>query len=95
MSVLDASRTGAEARFRAVLMTALAFIFGVLPLAHSHGAGAGAQNSVGITIIGGMLGATLIGLFIIPTLYYVIQSVTEWTSRKLGGKYAQPEHNQH
>lgn len=95
MSVLDASRTGAEARFRAVLMTALAFIFGVLPLAHSHGAGAGAQNAVGITIIGGMLGATLIGLFIIPSLYYIIQSVTEWTSRKLGGKYAQPEHNQH
>lgn len=88
MSPFDAARTGAEARFRAVLMTALAFIFGVLPLAHSHGAGAGAQNSVGITIIGGMLGATLIGLFIIPALYYVIQAATEWTSRKLGGKYA-------
>lgn len=95
MSVLDASRTGAEARFRAVLMTALAFIFGVLPLAHSHGAGAGAQNPVGVTIIGGMLGATLIGLFIIPALYYVVQSVTEWTSRKLGGKYAQTEQKPH
>ncbi|WBU64251.1 efflux RND transporter permease subunit [Paracoccus aerodenitrificans] len=84
MPILKAARTGAEARFRAVLMTALAFIFGVLPLAHSTGAGAGAQNAVGITVIGGMLGATLIGLFIIPSLYFVIQNVTEWTSRKLG-----------
>ena len=90
MSIIDAARTGAEARFRAVLMTALAFIFGVLPLAESHGAGAGAQNAVGITIISGMLGATLIGLFIIPSLYYVVQSVTEWLSGKLRKKPPEP-----
>lgn len=71
-------------------MTALAFIFGVLPLAESHGAGAGAQNAVGITIISGMLGATLIGLFIIPSLYYVVQSVTEWLSGKLRKKPPEP-----
>ncbi|NHF73446.1 efflux RND transporter permease subunit [Paracoccus xiamenensis] len=93
MSILDAARTGAEARFRAVLMTALAFIFGVLPLAESHGAGAGAQNAVGITIISGMLGATLIGLFIIPSLYFIIQSITEWFSRKTRGTPAPPKEN--
>ena len=86
MSIMDAARTCAEARFRAVLMTALAFIFGVLPLAESHGAGAGAQNAVGVTIIAGMLGATLIGLFIIPSLYYIVQTITEWFSAKLGKK---------
>ncbi|TRW99524.1 efflux RND transporter permease subunit [Paracoccus sp. M683] len=91
MPIMQAARTGAEARFRAVLMTALAFIFGVLPLAESHGAGAGAQNAVGITVIGGMLGATLIGLFIIPSLYYLIQSMKEWTARKLGRKPSAPE----
>ncbi|MFS4436585.1 efflux RND transporter permease subunit [Paracoccaceae bacterium GXU_MW_L88] len=84
MSIKDAARSGAETRFRAVLMTALAFIFGVLPLAHSHGAGAGAQNAVGNTVIGGMLGATLIGLFIIPTLYFLIQHMSEWVGRKTG-----------
>lgn len=57
MSIIDAARTAAEARLRAVRMTALTFIFGVLPLAQSHGA----QNAVGITMISGMLGATLIG----------------------------------
>ncbi|HET7409837.1 MAG TPA: efflux RND transporter permease subunit, partial [Paracoccaceae bacterium] len=74
----EAAINGSVARFRAVLMTSLAFVFGVLPLAHSAGAGAGAQNAVGVTIIGGMLGVTLIGLLIIPALYYGIQSMREW-----------------
>jgi multidrug efflux pump subunit AcrB len=77
-SPLEAAINGSVARFRAVLMTSLAFIFGVLPLARSAGAGAGAQNAVGVTIIGGMLGVTLIGLFVIPVLYYAIQSMREW-----------------
>jgi multidrug efflux pump subunit AcrB len=78
----EAAINGSVARFRAVLMTSLAFIFGVLPLAHSSGAGAGSQNAVGVTIIGGMLGVTLIGLFVIPALYYAIQSVRERFHRK-------------
>lgn len=80
----EAAINGSVARFRAVLMTSLAFIFGVLPLAHSSGAGAGAQNAVGVTIIGGMLGVTLIGLFVIPALYYAIQSMREWFHRRSG-----------
>lgn len=78
----DAARLGAEQRFRAVLMTALAFIFGVLPLALSTGAGAGARQVVGVTILGGMLAASTIGLFIIPTLFSVIQRISEWGSSK-------------
>ena len=73
MEVHEAARRGAEARFRAVLMTALAFIFGVLPLAYSSGAGAGAQNAVGIAVVFGMVGATVIGLFIIPSLYFMVE----------------------
>jgi HAE1 family hydrophobic/amphiphilic exporter-1/multidrug efflux pump len=76
-SIAEAARMGAEQRFRAVLMTSLAFIFGVLPLALSTGAGAGARQVVGITIVGGMLAASTIGLFIIPTLFTVIQRISE------------------
>ncbi|WP_366555762.1 efflux RND transporter permease subunit [Aquibaculum sediminis] len=77
-SILEAARNGAEQRFRAVLMTALAFIFGVLPLVLSTGAGAGARVPVGITVLGGMLAATLVGLFIIPNLYAVAARLAEW-----------------
>lgn len=76
-SIADAARAGAEQRFRAVLMTALAFIFGVLPLAVSTGAGAGARQAVGVTVVGGMVGATTIGLFIIPALFAVIERMSE------------------
>ena len=78
MPIAEAARIGAEQRFRAVMMTALAFIFGVLPLAVSTGAGAGARTAVGVTVIGGMVAATTIGLFIIPTLFAVIEWITEW-----------------
>ena len=82
-SIADAARMGAEQRFRAVLMTALAFIFGVLPLTTSTGAGAGARQAVGVTIFGGMLGASTIGLFIIPSLFAIVEWVTQWaTGRK-------------
>src|SRR5690606_7050003 len=76
--IAEAARTGAEQRFRAVLMTALSFVFGVLPLALATGAGAGARQAVGVTIFGGMLAATVIGLLVIPTLFAVIQRLTEW-----------------
>ena len=79
-TIAKAARMGAEQRFRAVLMTALAFIFGVLPLALSTGAGAGAREVVGVTIVGGMLAASTIGLFIIPPLFSIIQHISEWAS---------------
>jgi len=80
-SIAEAARAGAQQRFRAVLMTALALIFGVMPLATATGAGAGARQPVGVTVIGGMLAATLIGLFVIPTLFAVVQGLTERAGR--------------
>jgi HAE1 family hydrophobic/amphiphilic exporter-1/multidrug efflux pump len=62
------------------MMTALAFIFGVLPLAIATGAGAGARQAVGITVVGGMIGASTIGLFIIPALFAVIERIAEWAA---------------
>jgi len=78
----EAARLGAEQRFRAVLMTALSFIYCIVQLAVSTGAGAGAGQAVGATILGGMIAATTIGLFIIPTLFAVIQRVAEWSSAR-------------
>jgi len=80
-SIEEAARLGAEQRFRAVLMTALSFIFGIIPLAIATGAGAGAGRAVGVTILGGMLGATTIGLFIIPALFAVTQRLAEWSPK--------------
>lgn len=78
--IADAARQGAEQRFRAVLMTALAIILAMIPLALSTGAGAGAREAIGVTILGGMLAATAVGIFIIPTLFAVIQRLAEWGS---------------
>jgi len=68
-TVIEAADTGMEQRFRAVVMTALAFIFGVIPLVIATGAGAGSRRSIGITVFGGMIGATVIGLLFVPVLY--------------------------
>src|SRR5919206_2333726 len=72
---LSASAAAVEAarlRFRPILMTSLAFILGVLPLAFSHGAGAGARLSVGTGVMGGMLAATFLAIFFIPLFYRAI-----------------------
>ncbi|MEO6564549.1 MAG: multidrug efflux RND transporter permease subunit [Casimicrobiaceae bacterium] len=70
---------GARLRFRPILMTSLAFIFGVLPLALSTGAGAGARHSVGTGVTGGMLAATFLAIFFVPLFFKVIfdRHVTE------------------
>ncbi len=70
---LAAAEKAARLRFRAVMMTAISFVLGVLPLVLATGAGAVSRVSIGLAVFGGMLAATLIGTFMIPVLYYVIQ----------------------
>jgi HAE1 family hydrophobic/amphiphilic exporter-1 len=70
-SLVDAALAGARVRLRPILMTAFAFIFGVLPLVISQGAGANSRRILGTTVLGGMLAATLIAIFIIPVTFYV------------------------
>src|SRR5437868_4817257 len=70
-SLVDAALAGARVRLRPILMTAFAFILGVLPLVISKGAGANSRKILGTTVIGGMLAATLIAIFIIPVTFYV------------------------
>jgi len=70
-SLVDAALAGARVRLRPILMTAFAFILGVLPLVISKGAGANSRQILGTTVVGGMLAATLIAIFIIPVTFYV------------------------
>ena len=71
-TIAEAAVEAARIRLRPILMTALAFILGVLPLATASGAGAAAQNAIGIGVIGGMIASTFLGLFMVPALYVLI-----------------------
>jgi len=81
--VIEATLGAVRVRFRPVIMTSLAFFFGVLPLAIATGAGAGAMNAIGTAVTGGMLSATFIDLFYIPLLFVVV-------SRLFKGKQPEP-----
>ena len=72
MTAAAAAIEAARLRFRPILMTSLAFILGVLPLAISHGAGAGARTAVGTGVMGGMLAATFLAVFFVPLFYRLI-----------------------
>src|SRR5205807_4429505 len=69
-ALVDAALAGARVRLRPILMTAFAFILGVLPLVISTGAGANSRQILGATVLGGMLAATLFAIFIIPVTFY-------------------------
>jgi multidrug efflux pump subunit AcrB len=87
LSIYKAAVEGAGIRFRPVLMTAFTFILGVAPMMIATGAGAGSRRAIGTTVVSGMLAATLVGIFLIPPLYYTFQTLGEkgsawWTRRK-------------
>ncbi|WP_299363998.1 multidrug efflux RND transporter permease subunit [uncultured Paracoccus sp.] len=72
----EAAVEAARLRLRPILMTSLAFILGVLPLAIARGAGAAAQNSIGIGVMGGMIAATFLGIFMVPGFYVAVRRMT-------------------
>jgi HAE1 family hydrophobic/amphiphilic exporter-1 len=71
-STIDAVRL----RLRPILMTSFAFIFGVLPLVFASGAGAVARRTIGVTVLGGMIAASSLAIFIVPVLFVVIVKIT-------------------
>lgn len=73
MGLIDATLEGAKLRFRPIIMTSLAFGFGVLPLAVTTGAGAGAQNAIGTGVLGGMVSATVLVVVFAPIFYVLIE----------------------
>lgn len=82
MPLIQSAIQGAEARLRPILMTSFAFIFGIMPLMVASGAGANGNRSIGTGAVGGMLIGTLIGVFVIPTLFIVFQALQEKISRR-------------
>ena len=82
MSIIDAAIEASRLRLRPILMTSLAFILGVLPLAFASGAGQAARHSVGTTVAGGMIMSTFLNVIFIPILYVVVQTLRGGTARE-------------
>lgn len=79
MSIVDSVVEAARPRLRPILMTALAFILGVLPLVNATGAGAASRQAIGTAVFFGMIGNTFLGLIFTPVLYVTITSFFEWS----------------
>lgn len=77
LSAVDAAMEAAKLRFRAVMMTAIAFILGVLPLVFAAGAGCASRHSVGMTVFGGMVAVAFIGTLLVPAFYVVVEEMKE------------------
>ncbi|MCB1352820.1 MAG: efflux RND transporter permease subunit [Rhodobacteraceae bacterium] len=84
-SIYNAAVEAATLRFRAVMMTALSFLLGVIPLVIASGAGAASQRSIGIAVFGGMLAACTLGILLVPVLYVALQAAREWAKRRYNG----------
>lgn len=82
ITVEEAAMAAAKLRFRAVMMTSIAFILGVLPLVLAMGAGAASRHSVGMTVFGGMIAVACIGVLLVPAFYVLINKMKEITYKK-------------
>ncbi len=92
LGIREAAALGAKTRFRAVMMTSIAFILGLLPLVNATGAAMLSRRSVGTPVFAGMIFASAFGIFLIPMLYVTFQTAREWAKRKLGFKQAAAHH---
>ncbi len=82
MSLIDATLEACRLRFRPILMTSIAFIVGVLPLAISTGAGAQSRHAIGTGVMGGMIAATLLAVFLVPVFFVVVRKFFPGHARK-------------
>lgn len=92
MEIIAATLEAVKLRLRPIIMTSLAFILGVLPLAFASGAGAVARSTIGFTVLGGMLAATLLAIFIVPVLFVVISKIA-YNKKKLAELEKIKEHH--
>jgi multidrug efflux pump len=85
MGLYEATLEAARLRLRPIIMTSLAFILGVVPLAIATGAGSAAQNAIGIGVLGGMLAATMLGIFFVPSFFVVIRRIFATRGKNAAG----------
>ncbi|WP_029585327.1 efflux RND transporter permease subunit [Bradyrhizobium sp. URHD0069] len=90
MTIDEAAILGAQTRFRAVMMTSIAFILGLLPLVIATGAAELSRRGVGTAVFGGMLAASSIGIFLVPMLYVTFQKLRERVKARFGGSGKDP-----
>jgi multidrug efflux pump subunit AcrB len=90
MAIDEAAILGAQTRFRAVMMTSIAFILGLLPLVIATGAAELSRRAVGTAVFGGMLAASSIGIFLVPMLYVTFQQLRERVKKRLGVSSEEP-----
>jgi HAE1 family hydrophobic/amphiphilic exporter-1 len=81
--IVEAALAGARLRLRPILMTAFAFILGCVPLWMAAGSGAASRQILGTTVIGGMLAATFVSIFLIPVLFYLVEKISGKKEPKL------------
>ena len=86
LSIHDSALLGARMRIRAVMMTSIAFIFGLIPLVWAEGAAMLSRRAVGTAVFTGMIVASSIGVFLIPMLYSVFQTIREWMKARFRGR---------
>src|SRR5262249_28182126 len=79
--IVTSALEAADLRFRAVMMTSFAFIVGLIPLVIASGSGAATVRAVGTAVFGGMIAASFLGIFVIPGLYVLFQSLQEWVKK--------------
>ncbi len=77
LGIIEAAEKAAITRFRAVMMTVLAFIFGIMPLVFAIGPGSNSRKSLGVTVFGGMTAAAIVGTILVPAFYVIIQKMRE------------------
>jgi multidrug efflux pump subunit AcrB len=82
LGIVEAATEAARLRLRPILMTAFAFILGVVPLMLATGAGAASRQSIGTTVFGGMLAATILSLLCVPVFYAVIEQLRDRRTSK-------------
>jgi multidrug efflux pump len=83
--LIEAAVEGARLRFRPIIMTSMAFIFGMVPLVIARGAGAASRQSIGTGVMGGMFAATFLAIFFVPLFYVLIQKLTRPRARSVAG----------
>jgi HAE1 family hydrophobic/amphiphilic exporter-1 len=88
--LVDAALAAARLRLRPILMTSFAFVLGCVPLWTASGAGSVARQIMGTTVIGGMLAATLIAVFIVPVLFVTVERLSEWRRGSSDASMASP-----